>query len=439
MASESKVVHNRSYKHRLSVKNISGPEKKLRISCYLFIIAVFIPFDFAVGSLRINPARLVVLFFFIPVFFEFYNTKKKIFSDFALLLFSLWITISLLVVEGFSKFEYIGITIAELIFPYLLARVSIKNVYHYNKSITLIWFFVAVLCIFAAAESVFGIIFLNKLLYTSVGDYANIAAEEEKRLGMYRASTVFSHPILFGLTCSIIFAPIFFLNNKLLKSVTNLAPVLFAVFFSLSSGAYLSILLQSILMFYRFVFRSFKGRWKALIFLLLIFGVAVELLTNRNIFQLIGTYGTFSPHNAYWRMAIFEWGYKSVVSHPLFGIGLGDWIRPSWMHSSSVDNFWLLNAMRYGIPGFLFCLIFFGSLLYRLSCKKLANLSLVDTRDGMVFVLVAFMISLCTVHIWGNSALLLLFFCGSTVWVVDLKEADHEKRSSISDPKAPLM
>ena len=64
------------------------------------------------------------------------------------------------------------------------------------------------------------------------------------------------------------------------------------------------------------------------------------------------SYATFSAHTAYWRSIIFDWGMVNVWANPIFGLGLNDWVRPRYMVSGSMDNFWLVVAVRYGIPGF---------------------------------------------------------------------------------------
>ena len=44
----------------------------------------------------------------------------------------------------------------------------------------------------------------------------------------------------------------------------------------------------------------------------------------------------------------------AVLRHPLFGIGLSaDWGAP-WWRPASVDNYWLVTAMRYGLPALVF-------------------------------------------------------------------------------------
>ena len=51
-----------------------------------------------------------------------------------------------------------------------------------------------------------------------------------------------------------------------------------------------------------------------------------------------------------------------VGRHPVFGIGLNDWTRPWWRAKmASFDNFWLLQAMRFGLPTLIFLALAWGS------------------------------------------------------------------------------
>ena len=40
----------------------------------------------------------------------------------------------------------------------------------------------------------------------------------------------------------------------------------------------------------------------------------------------------------------------NVWKYPLLGIGLGEWERPAWMFSSTIDAFWLVIMIRTGVP-----------------------------------------------------------------------------------------
>ena len=72
------------------------------------------------------------------------------------------------------------------------------------------------------------------------------------------------------------------------------------------------------------------------------------------------------------RVHIWHYGTPSVLNYPIFGTGFNDWERPSWM-GGSIDNFWFVCAVRYGIPGFLFMAAGFLSVCFGLG--RLGNLS----------------------------------------------------------------
>jgi hypothetical protein len=152
--------------------------------------------------------------------------------------------------------------------------------------------------------------------------------------------------------------------------------------------------------------------------------VVVDLMSNRTPLKVFMTYATFSAHNAYWRSIIFEWGMKNVWANPLFGIGLNDWVRPHYMNSGSMDNFWLVMAVRYGIPGFL--LLTIG---YVISTAKVmrrnfdTDMRLTLFRRAWVFSVLGLSFTLCTVHVWTNLYSFVFFFFGAGIWLITAEPA----------------
>ncbi len=100
------------------------------------------------------------------------------------------------------------------------------------------------------------------------------------------------------------------------------------------------------------------------------------------------------------------------------GIGLTEWQHPDWM-SGSMDNFWLVAAVRYGIPGFL--LIAGSFLAVCLGLGRLRNLSFeaAQCRKGLIISICGLVFSICTVHIWDAPYVLTLFLLGSGMWIFD--------------------
>ena len=128
------------------------------------------------------------------------------------------------------------------------------------------------------------------------------------------------------------------------------------------------------------------------------------------------SYLTFIPRNAYWRLHIWNYGSAEVLRHPLFGIGLNDWARPGWLASASVDNFWLNTAMRYGLPGLLLLVAGIVANLVGILRAELPE-DLRAARSGHVVALVGTIVALSTVHIWGSTAALILFYLGAGCWL----------------------
>ena len=107
---------------------------------------------------------------------------------------------------------------------------------------------------------------------------------------------------------------------------------------------------------------------------------------------------TFDPQTGWYRVAIWDFGTASVLNHPLLGIGLADWERPRWMASDSVDNFWLLTAMRYGIPSLVLLL---GSCIWMMVAvarAKGADRSIEICRLAYLICMTTFLFVGVTIH-----------------------------------------
>ena len=101
------------------------------------------------------------------------------------------------------------------------------------------------------------------------------------------------------------------------------------------------------------LFRVFVTKWYVLV---------VAVGTVLAVFQLGypgGFYGfvvdnlTFNPLSGEGRIEILVYGSQTVAQHPIFGIGLAPWKGP-WWRPFSVDNFWMVTALRYGLPALAF-------------------------------------------------------------------------------------
>jgi len=134
--------------------------------------------------------------------------------------------------------------------------------------------------------------------------------------------------------------------------VVGLAASFFAVF-SASSAAFLALLIGILLIgidwFQKIV--DFIS-WRIILPFFGLLLLVAHFMTDRGIIVFFSSF-TLNPQTSAFRRIIWEYGTQSVEKHPWFGIGFSEYERPVWMLSSSVDNHWLLLAMRFGlIPAF---------------------------------------------------------------------------------------
>jgi hypothetical protein len=255
---------------------------------------------------------------------------------------------------------------------------------------------------------------------STYADFQNAMAG--MRLGLHRSQFTFAHPIHYGLFCSVVMS----LAWVGLKGVTSegwriVSTILVGIcgFLSLSAGALLAIALQLGLFTWAAMFARVQARWWILVGLGVSAYVVVDILSNRTPVEVFLSYGTFSPHTAYWRLIIFEWGMKNVWANPIFGLGLNDWVRPHFMYSGSMDNFWLVMAVRYGIPGFLLLAAGYIIPLLRIVFRDFSkDPALNQLRLAWTFTFTGITFTLCTVHIWTNLYSYIFFMFGAGMWMI---------------------
>lgn len=211
------------------------------------------------------------------------------------------------------------------------------------------------------------------------------------------------------------------------------------VFLSLSAGAFLALAVQITLAIWDRVTRGVSHRWY--IFGGLLLGwTLVSLLSNRTPIKVFLTYLTFNPGTAYNRLRVWEYGSAEAMRHPLLGIGFGDWERPAWMLSGSMDNFWLATTVRYGFPAFLSLA---GVLLALYVSMALSHKVTGETRRcraAWMAMVAGLTMAGCTVHFWNALFCLFCFLLGSGVWIIAASGA-HRTGVSLkakSQPETPV-
>jgi O-antigen ligase len=194
--------------------------------------------------------------------------------------------------------------------------------------------------------------------------------------------------------------------------------VALSVILSLSSGPISALAAQVMLLTWGWCLSAVKIRWKILIGLVALGVLLVELFAKRSLPQILFSSFALDVESAYFRLLIWEFGAQSALSHPWFGVGFGQWERPFWL-GSSIDMFWLYNAVVFGIPAGTLMLLAFLSAILPISLKPGLDDKLYAYRAAYLIAMTGMFLVGWTVHFWNGTYVLFLFLLGSGMWILD--------------------
>jgi hypothetical protein len=336
--------------------------------------------------------------------------------------------------HGFSQsVESGGIRMLELYGAFLVARITILNERDYRGATAFLFTAICILAPFVIFESLTGIHLIQKITSMLVGS-GNVAGIGH-RIGLYRAFGPFDHPIHLGVFAASMIGIVTYraipkMGRPRMMKYPFYAIVLSTIS-SVSSGALAAMMTQFNLIIWHYLARRNPNRWKLYTFLLIASYMVVDVISNRSGIKVFLHYLTFSAATAYNRIIIFEHGIQDVYRHPMLGIGFNVWSKPAWMHSDSMDNFWLFQAVTYGVPGFLTIALPVLILLGRNWKDQRGRVQ--KLRLGWNISVIGFIISACTVHFWNSLFVYFAFFLGMGHWFICTR--NNSKNGSVDNDK----
>lgn len=405
------------------------------------MLAVVVPVTMIVGPLALTGLRLMLLVLILPLLAGLLSGRygRMLPTDWLFLGHAAWIAAALTVNNPDRVVQQAPSVTIEFLGSYLLARATIRTPEMFLRLCRWIIGLVLLLIPFALYETWTGSPPIIRFIAGLPGVTSIGIIDTEGRLGLERVQGVFAHPIHFGLFCSVAFSMAFVALKGISSSTwrwVSAGLVGAAGFLALSSGALLAVALQCGLIAWAALFPKAEWRWRLLVGLFAVAWITIDLLSNRGPMRVMMSYATFSPHNAYIRGIIFEWGFQNVLQSPIFGIGLNDWFRPAFLHGDSVDNFWLLTAMRYGFPGVILLGLGWFAMLISVMRRPFDRDSVTGrVRRAYVFTFIGLTLTLCTVHIWVNIYAFVFFLLGAGAWMIDHSE-EAQADTAKPEPRA---
>jgi O-Antigen ligase len=351
------------------------------------------------------------------------------FMDLTIMVVGFWTLVSFTVNYGFGVGMVRGIGILiDTILAYFAARTCIRSLDDLRYFLILVLPALIFAGSFLVLESAAGRIMLRPAFASVFGSqdaYAggeasgSLALTPEYRIGLMRAFGPFPHPILAGIVM-IGFLPLYYFSGLRSWPLIGGVGVTLTGFFSLSSAAFLALLLSlGVIVIYHVKAYMPKISWWTISGLLALLLISLQMASKSGIIPIIARL-TLNPHSAMYRMLIWEHGATSVAKHPWFGIGYRQWDRPAFM-GESVDAHFLLLAMRHGLivpivmlVGVIYGLFKLGTIIPYLSLKDRVFCI------GINICVVIFVMVGQTVNYFGSANLVLLtvfaFLASAVSW-----------------------
>lgn len=379
----------------------------------LFMLTLVFPASAAIniGPLVLTPLKFYALVMFIPAVILFAIRCRPLWADFLFFGFNLWTGMCLVLNYGAPGIELAGLIVVQTIGVYCLARATLTRIADMQALVRMWLVIIFVLGIFAVPEAILKQRLIPDFFetFTGVAQYT----QDDVRMGLLRATSVFEHQILFGIFCGTMISFVIYQAKTDLGAVVRVAMCAVGLIMSLSTAPWLVLVLQSLLVTVEKYTRHIINRGRKFVWAIAGMYVFIEIASNRGAFGLVSSYLAMNPHTGYYRKLIWEHATDDILRNPIFGMRPEEWTRLHWM-VPSVDNFWLVQAMRGGIPAVLM-LIIGVFLIYRLLFKnpdKSYRPGFNALRRGWLYSIIALAVAGGTVAMFGKMDAVLSLLIG---------------------------
>lgn len=351
---------------------------------------------------------------------------RLVFPDLMILLAAAWMIAAMVYHYGMSSgLERGGSFAFDLSVGYFLARISFRSLRDMRMAFLLFLPGIFVVALVMVAESISHRLIIHPLseaIFGKLPHFAGGVADEGKevrnvfRFGLLRARGPFSHSIHAGLFLSSLLGIYNLCGYRGFPRLVANAVAPLAIF-SVSSAAIAALALGYVLIACDTLQRRVRElSWRMLFYAGIFTLTLLQVASNSGVPALITRFMTFNAQTGYYRLLVWEWGSQSVRQHPLFGLGYGDYERPGWMVSGSIDAHWLQLAMVFGIIPALALFIAVCSAIYALSTAS-ARVALRDQKfyRGIAISLFVMTMSMFTVSLWGGVQMWFTLLLGACV------------------------
>ncbi len=360
--------------------------------------------------------------------------------DFLMLFGTAWIWLALYTTTEFTDFftSSVAMTV-DIGLAYFFGRAAFRSLRDLRLFLILMLPGLAFMAVIVALESVLH----RHLLQPFVGDLLNVRGvyNIDERLGLMRSRGPFPHPILAGIFFAS-FLPLYWLSGvKGWPRLVGIGTSFFSIF-TVSSAAMLAISISLMLIVYNWISQRIANfSWRLFFVVSAIVIFALEFGTKSGSFNLIMRYASLNSYSAFNRVLIWRYGTMNVEKNPWFGIGYAEWERPSWMFSGSIDHYWLLLAIQYGLvpPVTLAAATILALLALNRRSMRETHVDRMAIR-GLVMALAVFALGIVSVSIWLSTQVWYHLMLGMSVSIgyAMLRERAPVQQPGFRPPPGPV-
>lgn len=331
---------------------------------------------------------------------------------------SLWVIVSLLYHEPLARAAEVGLALAlDFGLAYLAGRLCVRSTADFRR------LFIALLPGLIAVTAILMVESLAQrhILRPFLAELLDLPApvlQGQERLGLFRAAGPFPHQILGGvLTATLLPIAWFAVADLRLRTLAVL--VCCGMIFTVSTAAIMAFLLcLTLIVVYHTQLRSGLPLFALVAIAAITFVALVIAASESGLFSFVARRLTLSPGSGQWRVLIWQYAGAEALAHPLLGIGLRDWIRPSWMITDSIDAHFLLWSMRFGMPAGIGALVvMLGAAIHLLRSASFQTLPARGVSTGIAFSILAIAFSGFTVALWEGVAAWMIMLSGIAVTI----------------------
>ena len=385
---------------------------RVPLAVAVFIVALMIPTaaTIYVGTVQLNPMKVLMVVLTVVCGLSLL-ARRLYLHDWLFLAFVGWGSMCLLLNYGAGGITLMGLFASANVGGYALAVTAFSRTEDIVRTTRVLIFCAAGLGVLAIPENISHVNYLQDAISAYTDFWPKL--QTDFRAGLLRASSVFSHPIMYGTFCAALLSFGWYTARSGAGIILGVVLVIGAALTALSSGPLLVVMLQLALILTERYTRTVKNRFQLFAAIAVTLFVMIDLASDRGPVKLVLSYLTFNTHTAYYRLLIWDNGIDDVMRNPIFGFRPELWTRLYWM-TSSVDNFWLFTAMRSGIPGAALLLASVVAVL--VSLFRLPDAALPEgtarIRRAAAYALAALCVCGMTVHFFGKIEPLFAFYLG---------------------------